>query len=132
NRVDDEARFAERLAACDAQSEIVIERLRRRGQLVEAEAALRRLVAITTDRVSATADLAAVRLARGDARGAASELAALLTTVPRDTTLRLRLADAWLAAGEPVRARATVAEALRLYPGRADVRQAARLLGVAL
>ena len=47
-----------------------------------------------------------MRLALGDAAAAASELAALVEAAPRDSGLRVRLADACVAAGQAERARA--------------------------
>ena len=57
---------------------------------------------------------------------------ALVQLVPRDTRLRIRLADLHTAMGTPEQARAILAEALQRFPGRSDVRRAARLAGLAL
>src|SRR5205814_5540526 len=67
HRMADEADFAGRLAACDAQSDAPIERLRRRGELAEAEAAIVRQASVTTDRLNTALDPAAVRIARRQA-----------------------------------------------------------------
>src|SRR5436853_227590 len=51
---------------------------------------------------------------------------------PRDATLRVRLADAQAAAGAEEAARASLAAALRQRPDLADVRRAARAVGLPL
>jgi cellulose synthase operon protein C len=124
--------FAERLRRCDARSLVPIEWLRRRGDLEQSAAALQHRLEFVSDRNATRADLAAVRLAMGDAAAAARDLASLVASAPRDSSLRLRLADAHLAAGQPDRARTLVAETVARLPGHASVRQVARVMGLPL
>jgi cellulose synthase operon protein C len=128
----EEDRLAARLVACNAHSEALLDRVRVRGDLDGVEAALRRRLSTTTDPIWVRGELAQVRLSRGEARPAADELAALVPASPRDYALRVRLADAYLAAGERERARAILTEALRLFPTRLEVRNAARALDLPL
>ncbi len=124
--------FADRLERCDARSTVPIEWLRRRGDLAQSATALRRRLEFVSDRNGTRADLAAVRLAMGQAVAAALELGALVESAPRDSSLRLRLADAYVAAGQADRARSLVAETLTRLPGHASVRQVARVMGLPL
>jgi cellulose synthase operon protein C len=130
HRVKEEATLAEDLVRCDAESSVMVDRLRLRGDLEAAQAALEGLLRFGRDRLWLEGDLAAVKLARGDAPGAVRALEHLVALAPRDTSFRMRLGDAWLAAGDPARARRVIAETLRRFPGRSEVRQAARVLGL--
>jgi hypothetical protein len=71
-------------------------------------------------------------MARGELAAAVKELGAIVEQSPRDTRAWKRLADAQMALGEPDKARATLAETLRRFPARPEVRQAARLVGLPL
>jgi tetratricopeptide (TPR) repeat protein len=124
--------FADRLSRCDARSMVPIEWLRRRGDLDQSALALQRRLEFVADRNATRADLAAVRLALGDALTAAFELGSLVEASPRDSSLRLRLADAHVAAGQPERARTLVADTVSRLPGHASVRQVARVMGLPL
>jgi cellulose synthase operon protein C len=124
--------YADRLQRCDARSTVPIEWLKRRGNLAHSAAALQQRLSFVSDRTGTRAELAAVRLAMGDAAAAASELAALVEAAPRDSGLRLRLADAYVAAGQSERARAVVADTVARLPGQASVRQVARVMGLPL
>jgi tetratricopeptide (TPR) repeat protein len=128
----DEDALSARLGRCDAQADLLLDRLRTRGDLPALESALRARLATSSDPAWARAELAQVLMARGRTAAAVGELTALVAVTPRDPTLRVRLADALVASGAPERARATLTEALRLFASRPEVRQAARALGIPL
>ncbi len=132
NAAVDETRFTKRLAACDGQAEAPLDRLRQHGDLEALEAALVRRQGTTLDPLGLRAELAWVRLASGQAEAAVVDLHALVAAAPRDTHLRLRLADALVAAGHRDRARAVLEQALAMFPTRSDVRGAARAFGLAM
>jgi tetratricopeptide (TPR) repeat protein len=132
NRVQDEAALVPRVLRCDAQSSVELERLRRRGDLPAALAAAERQLRFTGDRTGLRSDLAALRLGLGDAAGAARLLRASLDGAPADAGLRVRLADAWLAAGRPADARRLLADTVQRFPGRETIRQVATLTGLPL
>jgi tetratricopeptide (TPR) repeat protein len=127
-----QSRLEDTLAACDATSEVRIDRLRARGDLTGAAAALRAALRLSPDREDLTGDLAQVLWAGGHRAEALSELAGLVAREPRDPFLRVRLADAQAAAGQGATARQTVTNALTMRPDAAEVRRAARVLGVPL
>jgi hypothetical protein len=77
-------------------------------------------------------ELAGVLLARGQTAAALAELEALVAASPRDASLRIRQADALIAAGDRARAGRVLAETMTLLPTRPEVRQAARTLGLPL
>ena len=126
------ARLVDLLARCDAQNDNPRYWAHKHGDLAKVESLLRRSLATSAEPLWARGEIADLRLAQGDARGAQLELAVLVDRAPRDARPRIRLADAQMAAGAPNQARATIAEALRLFPGRQDVRQVARLAGLPL
>ena len=133
--VTGEQRLAERLpAACGRDSDDAIDRLRRRGQLEAAEAALRRLRALSPERDDLRMDLAAIALARGRASDAAALITPLVAADSRDGDRLLRLADALLAAGPSQRttAQRLLARVLNAHPDVAELVRAARVLGVPL
>jgi tetratricopeptide (TPR) repeat protein len=132
NQVVEEQRLVDQLAACDAQSDIRVDKSRQRGDLEGVEAALERLIALAADPAWLRAELASVRLARRKADAAARDLENLVLLAPRDGAVRTRLADAYLASGDAARARQVIARALREFPTRGDIRQAARAVGVPL
>jgi tetratricopeptide (TPR) repeat protein len=127
-----QARLEDALAACDAESELRIDRLRARGDLGAATTALRAALRLSPDRDDLASDLAQVLWASGRRAEALAELAMLVAREPRDAFLRVRLADAQAAAGQPGAARETVREALTIRPDAAEVRRAARATGVPL
>lgn len=131
-RAAEEEKLVLRLARCHAESEVVVDRLRARGDLFGAATALRRMIAIAPERDSLRSDLAAVDLALGKAGGAAAAFTALVDRAPRETGHRVRLADALWAAGDEAAARRTLGEALRAHPDAVDLRRAARAAGVPL
>jgi tetratricopeptide (TPR) repeat protein len=131
-QVGEQERLARLLLQCDAQSEAPVQWYRQRGDLGAAEAILRRTLPSSADPSWIHSELAALRLDLGDAARAAAALRALVDWSPRDSSLRLRLADALLATGATTEARAVLAETLRLFPGSSAVRQAARLAGLPL
>ena len=122
----------ELLARCDAQNDNPRYWARKHGDLAKVEALLRRSLPTSEEPLWARGEIADVLLAQGNARAALKDLEALVDLAPRDARVRIRLADAQMAAGVPSKARATIAEALRLFPGRQDVRQVARLAGLPL
>ena len=130
--VGEQQRLAKLLLGCDAQAEAPVQWNRQRGDAGAAEAALKRMGSTSADPAWVRSELAALRLERGDAAGAASELQALVDWSPRDSQMRLRLVDALLATGAAKQARAVLAETLRLFPGSGAVRQAARIAGLPL
>ncbi len=132
NRVAEEAALVERLSRCDAQSPVALERLRRQGDLKAAQALAGRQLGFSLDRQGLRNDLAALRLGLGDAVGAAGLLRASLDRSPGDAGLRVRLADAWQAAGRSAEARALLASTVRAFPGRETIRQVAIIAGLPL
>ena len=132
NRVAEEAALVERLSRCDAQSPVALERLRRQGDLKAAQALAGRQLGFSLDRQGLRNDLAALRLGLGDAVGAAGLLRASLDRSPGDAGLRVRLADAWQAAGRSAEARALLASTVRAFPGRETIRQVATIAGLPL
>jgi tetratricopeptide (TPR) repeat protein len=129
-RVDQEKLLAGLLERCDPHSPALAESLRQRGDLAGLERLLSRRLPASGDPFWLRGELAQVLLARGKAREAAAALDALVAEVPRDPQLRIRLADARIAAGDRKGAVAVLTEALRLFPTRAEVRTAARALGI--
>ena len=130
--IAEQERLAGLLLGCDAQAEAPVLWYRQRGDMAAAEVALRRASATSTEPALVRSELAALALVRGDAAGAASELRALVDWSPYDSHLRLRLADALLAAGAAEAAHVVLAETLRLFPASSAVRQAARIAGLSL
>jgi len=126
----EQERLANLLLRCDAQSEAAVQWYRQRGDVNAAESALRRTLATSADPAWVRSELATLRLEQGDADGAAAELQALVDGAPRDSHLRLLLADALMAKGAAKEARAVLIETLRLFPGSGAVRQAARIVGL--
>jgi tetratricopeptide (TPR) repeat protein len=124
--------LVDRLAGCDADAGVVIDRLRARGDLEGAIGLLRRRVTLDPDREDLRTDLAGALLARRDFIGARAELRRMVAEDPSDALLRVRLADAEVAAGDVASARRTLAAALARRPDLGDVRRAARAIGLAL
>ena len=124
--------LVERLASCDGEAGVLIDRLRARGDLDGALALLRRRVALDPDREDLRTDLASVWLARRDFSAARAELGRLVADDPSDAMLRVRLADAEVASGDRAAARRTLAAALARRPDLGDVRRAARAIGLGL
>jgi cellulose synthase operon protein C len=130
--LDAEIRLEDALAACDAESEARLDRLRARGELPAAATALRRAMTLAPDRDDLPGELAQVLWAEGRRAEAAAVLADLVARAPADPMWRVRLADAQAALGQGAAARETVREALSRRPDAAETRRAARALGVAL
>ncbi len=124
--------LVDRLATCDADSGVAIDRMRARGDLDGAAALMRRRLALDPDREDLRTDLAGVLLAKRDFAGARAELGRLVAEDPSDAQLRVRLADAEVAAGDVAAARRTLAGALARRPDLGEVRRAARAMGLAL
>jgi tetratricopeptide (TPR) repeat protein len=125
-------RLVNLLGQCDAQD--VNPRLfaLRRGDLDLALSLLRRALPTSAEPLWLRSEIAEALLSQGRLKPARDELAALVRLAPRDTRLRIRLADVHAALGAPEQARAVLAGALQSFPGRSDVRRAARLAGLAL
>ncbi len=121
-----------RLGRCDAQNDSARIFAQRRGELDKALWLLRRALPTSAEPLWLRSEIADLLVAQGRLSSAQSELEALTLAAPRDTRVRIRLADAEAAQGASQRASATLVEALRRFPGRDDVRRAARLAGLAL
>jgi tetratricopeptide (TPR) repeat protein len=130
--LDAQARLEDVLAACDAQSEARIDRLRARGELAPAAAALRAALRLGPERDDLAGELAQVLWAQGRRADALGELASLVARDPYDPLQRVRMADAQAAAGQGAAARETIRQALFTRPDVAEVRRAARALGMPL
>ncbi len=130
NLLTEEARRAAAVAACDARSEIPVERLRQQGDLAGVELALTRQAGLAVDPLYLATEIAGVRLARGRAREAVVDLEALRRLWPRDPGIRVRLADALTATGDRAGAGVVLAEAAATFPTRIEPRQAARSFGL--
>jgi tetratricopeptide (TPR) repeat protein len=126
------ARLVDWLGRCDAQDGNARSFAQRRGELDKALSLLRRALPTSAEPLWLRSEIADLLLAQGHLRPALDELAALVQLAPRDTRLRIRLADVQAAMGKPEQARATLAAAVHFFPGRSDVRRAARLAGLAL
>jgi tetratricopeptide (TPR) repeat protein len=125
-------RLEEALSSCDAESPARVDRLRARGELAAATQQLRAALKMAPDREDLSADLVEVLLASGARAEALAELAQRVAREPRDPLLRLRLADAQAAAGQRSAALESVRQALVMRPDVAEVRRAARALGLPL
>ncbi len=134
--LDAEGRLSEALAACGQDSDEQVERLRRRGDLVGVEAALRRMSAIAPDRDDAKLDLASTLLAQRRGQEAADLIASLVHGDDggdgHEGEGQVRLADALTVAGRPAEAKVTIAKALLAHPENPDLQRAARALAVPL
>ena len=125
-------RLVDMLGRCDAQDGNARFFAQRRGELGKALMLLRRVLPTSAEPLWLRSEIADLLLAQGHLQPARDELAALVQLAPRDTRLRIRLADVQAAMGNPDMARATLAAAVHFFPGRSDVRRAARLAGLAL
>ena len=126
------SRLVERLGQCDAQDGNQRFWAQRHGDLDKTLALLRRALPTSAEPLWLRSEIADVLLAQGHVAAAQKELADLVQLAPRDTHLRIRLADTQAVLGASAQARVTLADSLRRFPGRHDVRQAARLVGLAL
>jgi cellulose synthase operon protein C len=120
------------LARCDAQDPRPRGWAQERGESAKVMDWLARAMPTSAEPLWLRSELADAWMARGQPAAAAKELATLVSLSPRDARAWIRLADAETAMGEPAKGRATLAEALRRLPGRQELRQAARLAGLAL
>jgi tetratricopeptide (TPR) repeat protein len=132
DEIDKADRLARRLTECDAQADSPRYLASKRGRLDEALAHLRRALPTSPSPLWLRSEMADLELSRGHAAAAEGAFAALLPLSPRDTRLVVRLANAQLAQGQVAKARSTIAKALHVFPERADVRDAARVLDLAL
>ena len=128
----EQERLTRLLLRCDAQSEAPALWYRQRGDANAAEAVLRRMLPTSVEPAWVRSELAALQMEKGDGVRAALELQALVAWSPRDSHLRLRLADALLVTGAVETAHAVLTEALHSFPGTGAVRQAARIAGLSL
>jgi tetratricopeptide (TPR) repeat protein len=124
-------RLARALDGCTGV-EAQVDRLRLRGDTEGAIAALEVALRLDPERDDLTSDLTQLLAAAGRHGEALAALAARVAEEPWNPTRQIRLADAQAAAGQVTAARETVAEALSARPDVADVRRAARALGIAL
>ncbi len=125
-------RLVERLGRCDAQDGNPRLFALKHGDLDKALSLLRRSLATSAEPLWLRSEIADLLLAQGQLQAARDEWAALARLAPRDTRIAIRLADVEAAAGAPEQARATLGQTLHQFPGRSDVRRAARLAGLAL
>jgi tetratricopeptide (TPR) repeat protein len=125
-------RLVAALARCDAQNPQPRAWAQERGELDQLLAMLARALPTSPEPLWLRSDLVDAWLARGEVAAAAKELATMVELSPRDTRAWKRLADAQMGLGERDTARATLVEALRRFPARAEIRQAARLFGLPL
>jgi tetratricopeptide (TPR) repeat protein len=128
----DEERLEATLRSCGGNVEARVERLRARGKVDEAIAALREALRLDPERDDLVGDLATLLAASGRHDAALTELSQLVARDPNDPQRRLRLADAQAAAGQTTAARDTIAALLASRPDVPEVQRAARALGVAL
>lgn len=126
------AQLVERLARCDAQSDGPRLWLQRHGDLKAVKEWFDRNLAFTSEPLWLRSERADVLLGLGDARAARDELAIVARLAPRDTNVRIRLADAHIAAGAQKEGLRVLTESLARFAQREDVRQAARLWGLAM
>jgi tetratricopeptide (TPR) repeat protein len=130
--LDDETRLESALIACGGNVEARVERMRARGDLPGARAALQAALLLDPERDDLVADLAVVLSAEGRHDDALAEITRLVARDPNDPLRRLRLADAQAAAGQATAARETIAGLLSTRPDVPEVQKAARALGVPL
>jgi len=126
------AQLVERLARCDAQSDGPRLWLQKHGDLAGVKAWFDRNLWVSAEPLWLRSERADLLLGLGQTAAARDELAILARLAPRDTTVRIRLADALGATGATEEGRQQLGEALAKFPGREDVRQAARLAGLAM
>ena len=135
------AALADRIAACDAQDPTPRLFAHKHGDLDRELALLRRAQPTSSDPLWLRSEMADVLVSQGHLQAAADELALLSRLAPRDTRVRLRLADVQGAQGAAssisstvarAASRATLEQTLARFPGRSEVRHAARLAGLAL
>lgn len=126
------AHLARLLERCDAQRGAARSWARARGDLDGWLASLSRALPTTGEPRWLRSELADARLARGELAEAERILAHGVVLFPRDTREVIRLADVQAARGQRETARATLAEALRRFPARDELRQPARLAGLPL
>lgn len=126
------AQLVDRVAHCDAQSDSPRLWLQRHGDLAGAKRWLDQALPLAADPLWLRSERADALRALGETAAARDELASLSQLAPRDANLRIRLADARRASGSAEQAKQELAEALAKFPGRSDLRQAARLAGLAM
>jgi cellulose synthase operon protein C len=132
---DDEggaAKLVARLARCDAQSDSPRLWMQKHGDLAGVRDWFDRNLWVTGEPLWLRSERADALLALGQPASARDELAILARLAPRDTNVRIRLADALIATGAQGEARSLLAETLTKFPAREDVRQAARLVGLGM
>jgi tetratricopeptide (TPR) repeat protein len=128
----DEDRLATAVAGACGHVESRVDRLRARGDTSAAITALRAALTLDPAREDLADDLALLLAGAGRAPEGLATLAALVAREPADPMRRVRLADAQAAAGELRAARQTITRAAFARPDVAEVRRAARALGIPL
>jgi cellulose synthase operon protein C len=126
------AKLVALVSACDAHSDSPRLWLQKHGDLEGVKAWLDRSLPLAADPLWLRSERADVLVALGDLKEAERELADLVRFAPRDSGLRLRLADVLIAAGAVGQGMQALREALAKFPGRQEVRQAARLASLAM
>lgn len=126
------APLARRLNDCDARDLSAALRAYEAGDAGEAARGFARVAAFSAAPQWLVGDHAAALAAAGDVAAALDLVAKSTRRWPRDSGLRLRQANLLARAGQPQRSAEVLAQALERFPAAADLRQAARALGVAL
>ena len=130
--LEQETRLEAALISCGGNVEARVERMRARGDVEGAIAALRAALRLDPERDDLAGDLATLLSASGRHDEALAETARVVTRDPHDPSRRLRRADAQAAAGQATAARETIAALLATRPDVPEVQRAARALGVPL
>jgi tetratricopeptide (TPR) repeat protein len=120
---------ARRLSRCRLGSTALGDALRLRGELDEAIAEYRRVVADDPMAEAARVALGETLLQRGRAAESAQVFAELVAIAPRAATFRLHLVDALQAADRPADAQRALDAGLALDPENAELAAASRSLG---
>jgi hypothetical protein len=116
---------------CPGSSALLL-RLAEQGRQSERRDLLGRVLAVTPSREDALSDVAEAELASHRPREAVPFLERLVRQAPLDASYRLRLVDAWAAAGDGERARRLLVEAMNAHPENGELLRAARTFGVPL
>ncbi|HEY0706963.1 MAG TPA: tetratricopeptide repeat protein [Polyangia bacterium] len=130
HQVEREATLMKRLTACDAQASRAYEWHTDHGDLDQARRALALRARTAVDPAAFALDLATLDIGSGDPAAAVRRLRALVTDRPRDAGLRIRVADALLAAGQRGPADRILADTVRWFPTDPNVPKLARLRGL--
>ena len=126
------ARLVDALQRCDAQNAQPRAFAHDRGDIDKELSLLGRALPTSAEPSWLHSQIADAHTALGKFTIAHEELAELTRLAPLDTRSIIRLADSEVALGKTAQAAATLQAALHRFPGRTDLRRAARLLGLVL